>query len=64
MKVLHKQNEYCDVPIVLTRPMKSPIYVLYQLDNFYQNHRRYVQSKNRDQLSGKIIDYNKAKSSC
>ena len=22
--------------------MKSPVYVYYQLDNFYQNHRRYV----------------------
>ena len=22
--------------------MKQPIYVYYQLDNFYQNHRRYV----------------------
>jgi len=22
--------------------MKGPVYVYYQLDNFYQNHRRYV----------------------
>ncbi|KAF1866651.1 hypothetical protein Lal_00018035 [Lupinus albus] len=30
--------------------MKSPIYVYYQLDNFYQNHRRYVKSRSDEQL--------------
>lgn len=24
--------------------MKAPVYVYYQLDNFYQNHRRYAQN--------------------
>jgi len=32
--------------------IKGPIYVYYQLDNFYQNHRRYVKSRNNDQLVG------------
>ena len=25
------------------KPMKGPVYIYYQLDNFYQNHRRYVE---------------------
>lgn len=25
--------------------VNGPIYVYYQLDNFYQNHRRYVKSR-------------------
>ena len=29
------------------------IYVYYQLDNFYQNHRRYVKSRDNEQLAGK-----------
>ncbi|KAK9150892.1 hypothetical protein Syun_009201 [Stephania yunnanensis] len=32
------------------KPMKAPIYVYYQLDNYYQNHRRYVKSRNDRQL--------------
>lgn len=35
--------------------MTAPIYVMYSLDQFYQNHRRYVQSKSNYQLSGKSI---------
>lgn len=33
--------------------MNQPIYVYYQLDNFYQNHRRYVKSRNDQQLRDK-----------
>mmetsp|Transcript_35451 Transcript_35451/g.35114 ORF Transcript_35451/g.35114 Transcript_35451/m.35114 type:complete len:190 (+) Transcript_35451:267-836(+) len=32
--------------------MKQPVMVYYQLDNFFQNHRRYVKSVDYDQLSG------------
>ncbi len=34
--------------------MKAPVYVYYQLDNFYQNHRRYVKSRSDSQLAGTI----------
>lgn len=32
--------------------IEAPIYVYYQLENFYQNHRRYVKSKDAKQLAG------------
>jgi hypothetical protein len=32
--------------------MKSPVYVYYELDHFYQNHRRYVKSVSSAQLQG------------
>lgn len=35
--------------------IEGPIYVYYQLDNFYQNHRRYVKSRDDNQLAGKYI---------
>ncbi|XP_059441501.1 ALA-interacting subunit 3 [Corylus avellana] len=40
----------CNRSITVTKKMKQPIYVYYQLDNFYQNHRRYVKSRNDAQL--------------
>lgn len=56
-EVLQSNGKYCDVPVVIDRLMEHPVYVLFQLDNFYQNHRRYIRSKNIDQLSGKTISY-------
>lgn len=35
--------------------MKTPVFVYYQLDNFYQNHRRYVKSKDYKQLMGQTV---------
>ena len=35
--------------------MKAPVYFYYKLENFYQNHRRYVKSRNDDQLAGKVL---------
>ncbi|ETW00916.1 hypothetical protein H310_06574 [Aphanomyces invadans] len=40
----------CIVSFKLQEDMKAPIMVYYQLDNFYQNHRRYVQSRSDAQL--------------
>lgn len=42
----------CLITFSIEKNMKAPIYVYYQLDNFYQNHRRYVQSRSDAQLRG------------
>lgn len=34
---------------------KQDVYAYYQLDNFYQNHRKYVQSRSAEQLSGDLL---------
>uniref|UniRef100_A0A2P2LZU1 ALA-interacting subunit n=1 Tax=Rhizophora mucronata TaxID=61149 RepID=A0A2P2LZU1_RHIMU len=43
-------NKRCHRRLTVTKHMKEPIYVYYQLDNFYQNHRRYVKSRSDAQL--------------
>jgi len=41
-----KGDEKCIVTLdTITDNVKGPVYVYYQLDNFYQNHRRYVKSR-------------------
>ncbi|ONI11825.1 hypothetical protein PRUPE_4G128200 [Prunus persica] len=43
-------DKKCNRTLKVTKNMKHPIYVYYQLDNFYQNHRRYVKSRSDQQL--------------
>lgn len=40
------------------------MYVYYQLDNFYQNHRRYVKSRDYKQLGGVERSVDEVKTSC
>ncbi|XP_028065634.1 ALA-interacting subunit 1-like, partial [Camellia sinensis] len=35
-----KTNKTCIKTLTVPKKMKKPIYIYYQLDNFYQNHRR------------------------
>eukprot|EP01121_Diplochlamys_sp_Union-15-3_P018239 TRINITY_DN6606_c0_g1_i1.p1 TRINITY_DN6606_c0_g1~~TRINITY_DN6606_c0_g1_i1.p1 ORF type:complete len:308 (-),score=52.15 TRINITY_DN6606_c0_g1_i1:36-959(-) len=44
--------------------MKPPIFVYYKLSNYYQNHRRYVKSRNDDQLRGKIVKSSSSLADC
>ena len=48
-------KKYCCVDFKVDKKMEKDIMVYYRLDNFYQNHRRYVKSKNDDQLKGKEV---------
>ncbi|KAG8075002.1 hypothetical protein GUJ93_ZPchr0006g45843 [Zizania palustris] len=43
-------SKNCTRTLTVTEDMNQPIFVYYQLDNFYQNHRRYVKSRNDGQL--------------
>jgi hypothetical protein len=45
----------CEIDFPINETMKLPVMVYYQINKFYQNHRRYVKSKNDDQLNGKNI---------
>ncbi|XP_073058521.1 putative ALA-interacting subunit 2 isoform X1 [Primulina eburnea] len=40
----------CSKYLKIHKHMKAPIYIYYQLDNYYQNHRRYVKSRSDQQL--------------
>ncbi|GMH42768.1 hypothetical protein BSKO_10687 [Bryopsis sp. KO-2023] len=42
----------CSVTVFVEKSMSSPVYLYYELENFYQNHRRYVKSRSDEQLIG------------
>lgn len=53
-KVAYIQNasidKTCTILLKVPRDMKRPIFIYYQLDKFYQNHRRYATSRSDPQL--------------
>ncbi|KAG7264078.1 hypothetical protein CRUP_009528 [Coryphaenoides rupestris] len=44
----------CSLPFYLEQPFESNVFVYYGLSNFYQNHRRYVKSRDDSQLNGNL----------
>jgi hypothetical protein len=51
-----KTDDDCTLTLTLESDIQAPVYVYYQLDNFYQNHRRYVKSRSNSQLMGNWLD--------
>lgn len=44
-------NTAGSVTLAVPEDMEGPVYVYYELTNFYQNHRKYVKSRDDDQLA-------------
>ena len=59
-----KINDVCNISIDIPNDMQAPVFFYYQLENFYQNHRRYVKSRDVDQLRGVIQTVSTLDSTC
>jgi len=44
----------CSIPFTLEKDFKGKVFMYYGLENYYQNHRRYVKSRDDDQLLGRL----------
>ena len=49
---VEKNKKICNIPFTLDKGIKSPIFVYYKLENFYINHRNFVESKSWKELRG------------
>lgn len=47
-----QSNQVCEVNIEIIDDLEGEVFLMYQVGNFYQNHRRYLQSKSNYQLAG------------
>jgi len=53
-KDAHEKNCICEVPFEIEEDWNGDVFIYYELENFFQNHRRYVKSRDDNQLLGKI----------
>ncbi|XP_070199085.1 cell cycle control protein 50A-like isoform X3 [Littorina saxatilis] len=54
----------CVVTLTLDEDFTGSVYMYYGLTNFYQNHRRYVRSRDDNQLHGDVISYSDLNDDC
>ncbi|EDO15209.1 hypothetical protein Kpol_458p2 [Vanderwaltozyma polyspora DSM 70294] len=54
----------CQLQFEIPNDITSSVYVFYKLTNFFQNHRRYVTSFDRNQLKGKAVKISELDESC
>lgn len=54
----------CLVTFKLNKTFEGPVFIYYGLRNFYQNHRRYVKSRDDNQLLGKPVTKDNISSEC
>lgn len=57
-------TQVCQLNFQIPNDVKEHIYVYYKLTNFYQNHRKYVESFDRKQLAGHAIPWEDLNTSC
>jgi len=57
-------NHSCTIDLIVHKKMQHPVYLYYRLDNYYQNHRRYVKSRNDAQLRGSVVKSYSALEDC
>jgi len=54
----------CNITMNISEDMAPPVYLYYELHNFYQNHRRYIKSRSTGQLSGNNLSVSAVSSDC
>lgn len=59
-----REVDECEVDLKILEKLEGPIMFYYQIDNFYQNHRKYVKSFSSKQLNGEDLKESELKVDC
>lgn len=59
-----ENNNTCVIQFNLAQDLKGPVYLYYKLTNFYQNHRKYVESYDLEQLRGEALSSDDVTDNC
>ncbi|EMG50124.1 CDC50 Cell division control protein 50 [Candida maltosa Xu316] len=59
-----ENNDTCIIQFDISGNWKPPIFLYYKLTNFYQNHRKYVESYDLDQLRGQALSSDDTTDNC
>lgn len=57
-------NSTCNVTLNIPKEMSGDIYLKYKLTRFYQNHRRFMESRSDSQLKGEYVDFSGMSNDC
>lgn len=49
------QNRTCIVKFIIPSDLEPPVLVHYEVEQFYQNHRRYIKSRDDVQVSNAVF---------
>ena len=53
-KTAEEKSCTCSIPFEINEKWTGNVFMYYELENFYQNHRRYVKSRDDKQLLGEL----------
>lgn len=54
----------CLIQVTLFETFKAPVYIYYELNNFYQNHRKFINSYSIKQLKGELLSTDDINENC
>lgn len=60
----NNEGRLCQLTFEFTEDVSGPVYVYYQLEHYFQNHRRYYESRSIQQLQGNNLDENEVELDC
>eukprot|EP00818_Percolomonas_sp_WS_P003455 CAMPEP_0117453932 /NCGR_PEP_ID=MMETSP0759-20121206/10510_1 /TAXON_ID=63605 /ORGANISM="Percolomonas cosmopolitus, Strain WS" /LENGTH=836 /DNA_ID=CAMNT_0005247043 /DNA_START=312 /DNA_END=2822 /DNA_ORIENTATION=- len=65
LRVPQNRSQFlCQIELYFAEEWEPPIYIHYELTNFFQSHRDYSVARSNKQLGGRAIDFKTARAQC